>query len=722
MVDGNSELNKEGFSIADFGQDIKSLIGEDNEKHASENSGSALSDPLQKVASTSGGPDHASRKVSFLFSDGKQPRSNSICSVRGSFLSDADYFPCGGSSRKVSFIVDDDAILEMSRFDFDKLHTSKALESLPSLSHLGDLAPASLQSTGSSDAIRDSSMKKFDSACEDSQVVGESSSPRNRSSSMLSTGSMVSALRGREFSLDSFADTDALSHVRSRELSIELSMLPSLTGSSGVGSSAFDVGGNLLFACDDDGLGKVDTKDIFTRSRRRRTLSTLEEALADIKGSSGSSSLLLEEGHQEKIDEANNAPKTLTTYSGKARMPTGKQVLVYLRMAADKSKDIGLAQKFVEDAQLKPKQSPSKTEALSNGDYSTLSSSQSQSPKKMFNGISHDDNDAVDQSSTSDITSNLKMKPSPTCPPPPPPKMFPTFSLMSIPTLEKNGKVRTIGGYTMEQRRNRILRFLRKRRNRVWMKQVKYGCRKKLADSRPRVKGRFVTQPKKLSPKEAIESDGLNEDTLKARSDVVASHLVGDHPSEISSKSHLQRPPESIHGAASCPTVNHDPRNGTENPNIAQVTRKIVRTSDGTTTTTTGSDGVIRRTVIKKGADLFCPSSTPLRPGTVSRTTYIRRPVNPDGTSAGIIRKTTIVRTATPLKRNSDSNVGTVQAKNPPPKRKRRGSEQKVSIKTEDCDIVSSGLKQNTQNRKGVLNQDTRKMRGLSSALVPASG
>jgi hypothetical protein len=48
------------------------------------------------------------------------------------------------------------------------------------------------------------------------------------------------------------------------------------------------------------------------------------------------------------------------------------------------------------------------------------------------------------------------------------------------------------GAYSPESRRRVINRFLEKRRNRIWKKRIKYGVRKHFADSRLRVKGRFV--------------------------------------------------------------------------------------------------------------------------------------------------------------------------------------------------------------------------------------
>lgn len=52
--------------------------------------------------------------------------------------------------------------------------------------------------------------------------------------------------------------------------------------------------------------------------------------------------------------------------------------------------------------------------------------------------------------------------------------------------------VKFIGTYSPSARKRRIERFLEKRKRRVWAKKVDYGVRKNFADSRLRVKGRFV--------------------------------------------------------------------------------------------------------------------------------------------------------------------------------------------------------------------------------------
>jgi hypothetical protein len=66
-----------------------------------------------------------------------------------------------------------------------------------------------------------------------------------------------------------------------------------------------------------------------------------------------------------------------------------------------------------------------------------------------------------------------------------------TISHTSFPLalLNKDGR---IGIYLPEARKERIAKFHSKRQRRTWRKKIKYDCRKKLADSRPRVKGRFV--------------------------------------------------------------------------------------------------------------------------------------------------------------------------------------------------------------------------------------
>jgi len=49
-----------------------------------------------------------------------------------------------------------------------------------------------------------------------------------------------------------------------------------------------------------------------------------------------------------------------------------------------------------------------------------------------------------------------------------------------------------VGAYSPEARKMRVARFVEKRERRVWRKKVKYDVRKNFADSRLRVKGRFV--------------------------------------------------------------------------------------------------------------------------------------------------------------------------------------------------------------------------------------
>jgi hypothetical protein len=55
-----------------------------------------------------------------------------------------------------------------------------------------------------------------------------------------------------------------------------------------------------------------------------------------------------------------------------------------------------------------------------------------------------------------------------------------------------------IGIYSLEERRERVARFLEKRQKRVWTRKVKYDVRKNFADSRIRFKGRFVKKEEEV--------------------------------------------------------------------------------------------------------------------------------------------------------------------------------------------------------------------------------
>lgn len=66
-----------------------------------------------------------------------------------------------------------------------------------------------------------------------------------------------------------------------------------------------------------------------------------------------------------------------------------------------------------------------------------------------------------------------------------------TDIVLPIPPAEAKA-LGYIGAYSPEQRRERIMKFLEKRQRRVWTKKVKYDVRKNFADSRMRIKGRFV--------------------------------------------------------------------------------------------------------------------------------------------------------------------------------------------------------------------------------------
>ena len=66
-------------------------------------------------------------------------------------------------------------------------------------------------------------------------------------------------------------------------------------------------------------------------------------------------------------------------------------------------------------------------------------------------------------------------------------------------------KAKTVGTLTAIERRARIVRFLEKRERRRFSKQVKYQCRKRAADRRLRVRGRFASTPQPDSEPQVSE-------------------------------------------------------------------------------------------------------------------------------------------------------------------------------------------------------------------------
>ncbi|KFK31055.1 hypothetical protein AALP_AA6G062400 [Arabis alpina] len=71
------------------------------------------------------------------------------------------------------------------------------------------------------------------------------------------------------------------------------------------------------------------------------------------------------------------------------------------------------------------------------------------------------------------------------------PQTHPTLGPVEITGLE-DSTLNKVGKLSPEQRKEKIHRYMKKRNERNFNKKIKYACRKTLADSRPRVRGRFA--------------------------------------------------------------------------------------------------------------------------------------------------------------------------------------------------------------------------------------
>ena len=70
--------------------------------------------------------------------------------------------------------------------------------------------------------------------------------------------------------------------------------------------------------------------------------------------------------------------------------------------------------------------------------------------------------------------------------------------------LHVQGPEGWVGAYSPDSREIRVKKFLEKRNHRVWVKKVKYDVRKNFADSRLRVKGRFVKKEDEMLMRELM--------------------------------------------------------------------------------------------------------------------------------------------------------------------------------------------------------------------------
>nr|CCA27573.1 AlNc14C577G12199 [Albugo laibachii Nc14] len=113
-------------------------------------------------------------------------------------------------------------------------------------------------------------------------------------------------------------------------------------------------------------------------------------------------------------------------------------------------------------------------------------------------------------------------------------KFSPTRSHTCASSSNDSDSRKRIGSYSPEARRLRIHRFHEKRKNRTWKKSIKYDCRKKLADDRPRIKGRFVR---------VAENRTIRCDSGSSTDDTIVMMLM---PSELQSPQSFCSSPEDV--------------------------------------------------------------------------------------------------------------------------------------------------------------------------------
>ncbi|KAM7252859.1 hypothetical protein ACFE04_008787 [Oxalis oulophora] len=96
-----------------------------------------------------------------------------------------------------------------------------------------------------------------------------------------------------------------------------------------------------------------------------------------------------------------------------------------------------------------------------------------------------------------------------------------------------------VGKLSVEQRKEKIHRYMKKRNERNFSKKIKYACRKTLADSRPRVRGRFAKNDDfGENPRPSCsnhEEDTDDDVVVKEEEDLVDSSDIFAHISGVNS-------------------------------------------------------------------------------------------------------------------------------------------------------------------------------------------
>jgi hypothetical protein len=59
-------------------------------------------------------------------------------------------------------------------------------------------------------------------------------------------------------------------------------------------------------------------------------------------------------------------------------------------------------------------------------------------------------------------------------------------------------KVERVGNLSVEERITKVRRYIEKKHRRKWIKKVSYDCRKRVANVRLRIKGRFIKKQEQL--------------------------------------------------------------------------------------------------------------------------------------------------------------------------------------------------------------------------------